>query len=86
MRPTAGRGRSDRAAVTRGTLTGLGLLVFVLAVASFVVRAAGRFVVGPRTATLIAGPVAVASVALLVVVLGLWGLARLGVISLEDED
>lgn len=69
----------------QSTLTVLGLAVFGLVILSFVIRAFGQFLLGVRTATLVAGPVAVAAAALLVVVLGVWGLSKLGIVTIERD-
>jgi hypothetical protein len=53
---------------------------------SFLVRGFGQFVIGARTATLLAGPVAVVAAGLLLVVISLWGLGRLGVVPIETND
>lgn len=70
----------------RSTLTRLALLVFALVLLSFVVRGLARLLVGPRTAVLIAGPIAIAAVGVLLVVLGAWTLSRLGLVSLTAGD
>ncbi len=70
----------------RSTLTKLSLGVFGLVFLSFLVRGFGQFVVGSRTATLLAGPVAVVAGGLLLVVIALWGLGRLGVVVIETDD
>lgn len=69
----------------RATLTKLALGVFALVFVSFVIRGFGQFVVGPRTATLLGGPLALLAAILLVVVLGLWLLGRVGIIAIEAE-
>lgn len=66
------------------TLTKLGLLVFGLVFASFLIRGFGQFVVGPRRATMVAGPVALLAAAVLVTVVGLWLLGRVGLLSVES--
>ncbi len=68
----------------QSTLTKLGLLVFGLVFVAFVVRGFGQFVVGPRRATLLAGPVALLAALVLLVVLGVWVLGRVGVVRIED--
>lgn len=68
----------------RSTLTKLALLVFALTFLAFVVRGFGQFVVGPRRATTIAGPVALLAAAVLLVVVGTWALGRVGVVRIED--
>jgi hypothetical protein len=71
--------------VKQSTLTLLGLAVFGLVFLSFLIRAFGQFLVGMGTATLVAGPVAVAAAALLVVVLGGWTLSKLGIVTIEPD-
>jgi len=71
--------------VKQSTLTLLGLAVFGLVLLSFLIRAFGQFLLGVRTATLVAGPVAVAAAALLVVVLGVWSLSKLGILTIERD-
>lgn len=71
------------APVLRSTLTKLALLVFGLIFVSFLIRGFGQFLVGPRTATLLAGPVAMLAAVVLVVVVGLWLLGRLGLVTIE---
>ncbi|NIS36443.1 MAG: hypothetical protein GWN07_36720 [Actinobacteria bacterium] len=70
----------------RSTVTKLALAVFGLIFVSFLIRGFGQFVVGTRTATMLAGPVALAAAALLVVVVALWVLGRAGVITIEAEE
>lgn len=70
--------------VRRSTLVRLGLLVFGLTLVAFVLRGFGQFVVGARTATLVAGPVAVLAGVVLVAVAGLWLLARVGLVDLVE--
>lgn len=70
----------------QSTLTKLALLVFGLVFVSFLVRGFGQFVVGPRTATLAAGPVAALAGVVLVAVVALWTLGRLGLIEVEAAD
>lgn len=69
----------------QSTLTKLALLVFALVFVSFLIRGFGQFLVGPRTATLLGGPVALLAGALLVVVVSLWLLGRLGVVRIESD-
>lgn len=69
----------------RTTLTALALAVFGLVFLAFVVRGFGQFLLGPRRATLAAGPVAILAAGLLVVVLALWSGARLGLISIDED-
>ena len=71
-------------AVRRSTLVRLGLLVFGLVFVAFVLRGFGQFVVGQRRATLLAGPVALLAALVLLVVLGLWLLARAGVVEVIE--
>lgn len=70
----------------QSTLTKLGLGVFGLIFVSFLVRGFGQFLIGPRRATLTAGPLAAAAAGLLVVVVLLWTLGRLGIVEIEAED
>jgi O-antigen ligase len=70
----------------RATLARLAVLVFALVLASFLVRGLGQFVVGRRTATLVAGPIAVLAAVVLVVVVAAWTLARLGVVTIDGGD
>lgn len=70
----------------RSTLTKLALSVFALVFVSFLIRGFGQFVVGPRRATMLGGPVALLAGALLVVVVGLWVLGRLGIVTIEADD
>lgn len=67
----------------RSTLTKLSLLVFGLVLVSFIVRGFGQLLVGPRRATMVAGPIALLAAAVLLVVVALWGLGRVGVVSIE---
>lgn len=67
----------------RSTLTKLSLLVFGLILVSFIVRGFGQLLVGPRRATMVAGPIALLAAAVLLVVVALWGLGRVGVVSIE---
>lgn len=71
--------------VTEGTMVRLAFGVFGLTFLSFVVRGFGQFVVGVRTATTFAGPVAVLAGLLLVVVLSLSVCAHLGLVSVVRE-
>lgn len=68
------------------TITTLSVLVFALVIVSFVIRGVGQFVVGPRTAMLVAGPVAVAAAALLVVIVVVWFLAWAGITTIEQNE
>jgi hypothetical protein len=70
----------------QSTLVKLALLVFALVFVSFLIRGFGQFVVGPRRATMLGGPVAVLAAALLVVVAALWLLGRLGLIEIETDE
>lgn len=70
----------------QATLTKLALLVFGLVFLSFVVRGFGQFVVGPRRATMVAGPLALLAAGVLVVVLALWVLGQAGLVSIETAD
>lgn len=70
----------------QATLTKLALLVFGLVFVSFVVRGFGQFVVGQRTATLVAGPLAALAGVVLVAVVVLWLLGRVGLVSIESTD
>lgn len=69
----------------QSTLTKLALLIFGLVFVSFVVRGFGQFVVGQRTATLVAGPLAALAGVVLVVVVGLWLLGRVGLVHVGDR-
>lgn len=69
----------------QSTLTKLALLVFGLVFVSFLIRGFGQFIVGPRRATMLGGPVALLAAAVLVVVAGLWVLGRIGVVEIEAE-
>lgn len=79
-------GAMTRIPMHRSTLTKLGLLVFGLIFVSFLVRGFGQFVLGPRRATMLAGPLALLAAVLLVVVVVIWVLGRLGVVSIESPD
>lgn len=68
----------------RRTLTALGLGVFALVFVSFMLRAFGQFLLGPRRATFLAGPVALLAGGLLVVVILIALAARGGLLTLED--
>ena len=70
----------------QSTLTKLALSVFALVFVSFLVRGFGQFVVGPRTATLLAGPLALLAAAVLALVVVLWTLGRAGVVRIEVDD
>lgn len=70
----------------RRTVTGLGLLVFLLVFLSFMVRAVGQFLVGPRRATVYAGPIALLAGLVLAVVIGVVIAGKVGVITLEDGN
>lgn len=67
----------------QSTLTKLALLVFGLVFVSFIVRGFGQFVVGPRMATMVAGPLAVLAGLVLLLVLVLWLLGWLGILAIE---
>lgn len=69
----------------RATLTTMALTVFGLVFVAFVIRGFGQFLLGPRRATLVAGPVALLAAGLLLVVLGTWVGARVGLIAVEDD-
>jgi hypothetical protein len=71
--------------VTEGTMIRLALGVFGLTFLSFVLRGFGQFVVGVRTATTFAGPVAVLAGLLLMIVLSLSVCARLGFVSIVRD-
>lgn len=70
----------------RSTLTKLALLVFALIFVSFLIRGFGQFLVGPRRATLVAGPVAMLAAVVLVLVAVLWVLGRLGIVEIETHE
>lgn len=70
----------------QSTLTKLALLVFALIFVAFLIRGFGQFVVGPRRATLLGGPLAVLAAGLLTVVLALWFLGKLGVLEIEPAE
>lgn len=70
----------------QSTLTKLGLLVFALVFVSFVVRGFGQFVVGPRRAMAVAGPLALLAAAVLATVVVLWVLGRTGVVRIDRDD
>lgn len=70
----------------QSTLTKLALLVFGLIFVSFLVRGFGQLLLGPRRATLLAGPLALLAAGVLAVVVGLWLLGRLGVIRIEVPE
>lgn len=67
------------------TLAKLAVSVFVLILLSFLIRGVGQFVVGHRTAMLVAGPVAVIAALIMGLVALVWGLAWLGIISIEAD-
>ncbi len=62
------------------------MAVFVLVFVAFLLRAFGQFLVGPRTATIIAGPLVVLAAALLIGVLGVALFAKLGLVSFDDAS
>lgn len=68
----------------RMTVTALGLLVFLLVFVSFLVRAIGQFLIGPRRATLYAGPIALLAGVVLLVVIGVVLGVKAGIVTLED--
>jgi len=68
----------------RSSVLLLGLAVFGLIFLAFLIRAFGQFVVGTRTATLVAGPVAMLAGAVLLGVIGIALLAKAGLVTLED--
>lgn len=70
----------------RDTLLTVGLAVFGVVLFGFFVRGFGQFIVGPRTALLLAGPFFVAGAVLLVVVIGLWVLGWIGVLEIETGE
>ena len=70
----------------QSTLTKLALLVFALVFVSFLIRGFGQFVLGPRTATMLAGPVAVLAAVVLTIVVGLWLLGRAGVVRIVEPE
>lgn len=70
----------------RSSLTAMALGVFGLVLLAFVLRGFGQFLLGPRRAMLVAGPVALLAVGLLLVVLAVWSGARLGLIAVENGE
>lgn len=70
----------------RSTLGSLALAVFGLVLVAFLVRGLGQFVLGQQGVLQIAGPISLVAAGLLVVVLVLWGLGRLGVVTIEDSE
>lgn len=70
----------------QSTLTKLALLVFALVFVSFVIRGFGQFVVGPRRAMVVAGPLAALAAVVLVFVVLLWVLGRVGLIEIEPPE
>ncbi len=70
----------------QATLAKLALSVFILIFVSFMIRGVGQFIVGHRTAMLVAGPVAIIAAALMCLVITVWGLAWLGLISIDTDD
>lgn len=70
----------------QSTLTKLGLLVFALVFVSFVVRGFGQFLVGPRRAMSVAGPLALLAAAVLATVVVLWVLGRAGVVRIDRDE
>lgn len=67
------------------TMGKLGVLVFVLVLASFLVRGFGRLVVGADVAIRLATPIALVAVALVVFLVTFWVLAQLGITTLEER-
>lgn len=59
-------------------MTTLAMLVFGLVFISFVIRGFGQFLVGPRTAMLVAGPVSVLAAGVLLFVVVFWVLSKVG--------
>lgn len=70
----------------RTTLTGLGLSVFVIVFLAFLIRAFGQFLLGPRMATVIAGPIALLAGIILLGVISLAALAKLGLIPIDESE
>lgn len=73
-------------ALQRSTLTKLGLLVFALVFVSFLVRGFGQLLVGPRVATMLAGPLSILAAVVLVGLVGLWLLGRAGIVTIESPE
>lgn len=69
----------------QATLTKLALLVFVLIFLSFLIRGIGQFIVGQRTAMLVAGPIALIAAALICLVVAIWVFAWLGIASIQAD-
>lgn len=69
----------------RSSVLLLGLAVFGLTFLAFLIRAFGQFIVGPRTATLVAGPVAMLAGIALIGVISIMLLAKAGLVRLEDD-
>lgn len=68
----------------RVSVTALALSVFGLVLLAFLLRAFGQFLLGPRRATLLAGPVAVLAGLVLALVIGIVVLDRAGVVSIDE--
>lgn len=66
------------------TMGKLGVLVFALVLASFLVRGFGRLFVGADVAVRLATPIALVAAALVVFLVAFWLLARVGITTLED--
>lgn len=69
----------------QATFAKLALSVFVLIFLSFMIRGVGQFIVGHRTAMLVAGPVAVIAALLIGVVVAIWVFAKLDIIHIEAD-
>jgi uncharacterized membrane protein (Fun14 family) len=69
----------------QSTVAKLGLSVFGLVFLSFMTRVVGQFLVGFRTATLIAGPIAVLALAIMVFLIAFYLLSKVGVTTIEWE-
>lgn len=72
--------------IHRDTLVSVGLAVFGVVLLAFFVRGFGQFLVGPRTALLLAGPLFVLGGVLVVVGVVLWLLGAVGVVTIESGE
>jgi len=70
----------------QSTVAKLGLSVFGLVFLSFMTRVVTQFIFDFRTATLIAGPIAVLALCLLIGLIAFYGLSKVGVTRIEVPE
>jgi membrane protein implicated in regulation of membrane protease activity len=72
-------------ALKESTMGKLGLWVFGLLLLSFLIRGPSQFLVGQKTAKLLAGPPSILALCILVFLIGYWVLAKVGVTTIERD-